>query len=180
MFFFQMSHFCFQRTFERKDSRPLTCPAFFETRGSPDAPWVTSAEYRRVLRDSKRPVLNEWFTVFFVAFFVPVFNDLTLMKIKDVHFFPDQTCMYLRHDRFWKQLLLSRFFVDEIHLVPASHRLHSPSMILFVLPHKPSSCPKMLSLKKTKPINHVFFFSRKHGHTTSPSFFRWADLLSAS
>ena len=150
---------------------------FFETRGSPDAPWVTSAEYPRVLRDSKRPVLNEWFMFFFVAFLC-LCSMIWRWFSKDVRFFSDQrtsTCMYLRHDGFWKQLLFSRFLVDEcMRLVPvltASTR-HLWFCLFYLTSHP--AVQKVLSLKRQ---NH--FFSRKHGHTTSPSFFRWADLLSA-
>ena len=159
MFFFQMSHFCFQRTFERKESRPLT-NLFFFSRGSPDAPWVTSAEYRRVLRDSKRPVLNEW-SVFlcFFCFLVPVL--MWRWFSKDVRFFSDQATSTYDMTGF-ENSYFQGFLVDEIHLVPvltASTR-HLWFFLFYFTSHP--AVWKMLEFKKTKPINHVYFFFREN------------------
>ena len=150
----------------------------FFSRGSPDAPWVTSAEYRRVLRDSNEAGV-EWMVC---VCFVFVFLCLCLIWrwcSKGVRIFPIKERVLTT----WQVLKTAAIFKVFGRWMYAygtsSHRLQSPSMILFVLPHKPSSCPQMLNLKNTtKPC--LFFFSRKPRHTTSPSFFRWADLLSAS
>lgn len=102
-------------------------------------------------------VLNEWFVCVFL------FAFLCLCLIwhwfsKDVRFFFRSKNEYLHVLTTWQVLKTAAIFKVFGRWMYAfgtsSHRLQSPSMILFVLPHKPSSCPKMLNLKIR---NHVFF-----------------------